>query len=497
MYHVAVHALAERVLAVIRQQDLLRAGDRIGVAVSGGADSVALLRLLLDLRSELGIVLSVVHFNHKLRGSESDEDRVFVADLACSHDLAFYESSGDVAAFAARARLSTEAAARELRYEFFRQLVGATGDAVIDKVATAHTLDDQAETVLIRLVRGTGLRGLGGIHPRVEVEDTSGDVCGEIVRPLLGVRRPELEIYLHSLGQAWREDSTNLEAKHTRNRVRQLLLPLVEREFNPAVRARLSEFSEIARGEEDYWDNELAGWMGTVVQWVEPHGAKKSSLVQIGAEKASGDEEELHLNALVDRRWFHSEAVAVQRRVLKAIGEIAGVPLDFKHVEEMRRFAEEGGKYLELPLGWRFEKQEESLALMIPNPSDEARDYEYVLPVPGEVRVPEVGSKFVAERADQLQRDNSDQLLDASLFAEKLVVRNWRPGDRFWPAHTKSPKKVKELLQDRNVVGSAKKLWPVVASGDDIVWVRGFPVPAALRAKDGAAAVVIREERGE
>src|SRR4030095_3597627 len=127
MYHGAVHSFPERVLASIRQHELLRAGDRVGVAVSGGADSVALLRVLLDLRSKLGIVVAVVHFNHKLRGSESDEDRVFVADLACRHDLSFYESSGDVSAFAAQSRISIETAARELRYEFFRQLAGAVG----------------------------------------------------------------------------------------------------------------------------------------------------------------------------------------------------------------------------------------------------------------------------------------------------------------------------------------------------------------------------------
>ena len=486
-----MHSLPERVLGSIRQQHLLSAGDRVGVAVSAGADSVALLRLLLELRSELGIVLSVVHFNHQLRGSESDADRVFVADLATHHDLTFYESSGDVAAFAAQKRISTETAARELRYEFFRQLVGASGESVVSKVATAHTLDDQAETVLMRLIRGTGLRGLGGIHPRVEVEDASSEVCGEIVRPLLAVRRAELESYLHSHNQTWREDSTNLETKHTRNRVRKLLLPVIAKEFNPAVPERLSEFSEIARGEEDYWDNEIAGWMGTVVQWVEPDWAKKSSLVQIG-EKASDEGEELQLNAIVDRRWFHSESIAVQRRVLKAIGEIVGIPLDFKHVEEMRRFAEEGGKALELPLGWRFEKQDDNLGFVMPDPNDEPRNYEYVLSVPGEVRVPEAGCVFVARAASREELD-SDQVLDASLLAKRLVVRNWRPGDRFWPMHTKSPKKVKELLQDRNVTGVVKKQWPVIVSDDDIVWVRGFAVPEAFCAK-GSAAVIIRED---
>ena len=447
---------------------------------------------MMELRSELGIVLSVVHFNHQLRGSESDHDRAFVADLATHHDLSFYESSGDVAAFAAHERISTETAARELRYEFFRQLVGSSGDAVIDKVATAHTLDDQAETVLMRLMRGTGLRGLGGIYPRVEVEDVGGEVCGEIVRPLLGISRAELESYLQTLGQGWREDSTNLENKHTRNRIRRLLLPLVIKEFNPGVRERLSEFSEIARGEEEYWENEVAGWMGTVVQWVEPDSAKKSALVQVGEKGSIEDGEQLQLNAIIDRRWFHAEPVAVQRRVLKAIGEIAGIPLDFKHVEEMRRFTEADSKYLELPLGWRFEKQGESLAFVMPDGGSQPRDYEYKLPFPGEVHVPETGSTFVA-RAARAEDQRSNECLDASLLKEPLVVRNWRAGERFWPAHTKAPKKIKELLQDRNIGGIEKKLWPVVCSGNAIVWMRSFAVPAAFAAKDGAPAVTIRE----
>src|SRR4029079_2835290 len=141
----------------------------------------------------------------------------FVADLATHHDLTFYESSGDVAAFAAQKRISTETAARELRYEFFRQLVGASGESLVSKVATAHTLDDQAETVLMRLIRGTGLRGLGGIQPRIEV--------GEVIRPLLWTRRKDLLCYLQSAGQSWREDSTNEQSQFTRNRVRQLLVP--------------------------------------------------------------------------------------------------------------------------------------------------------------------------------------------------------------------------------------------------------------------------------
>src|SRR5579872_5927488 len=232
LYHGFVHPLAQRVLSDIQQQELLHAGDRVGVAVSGGIDSVALLRVLLELRGELGIVLSVVHFNHKLRGAESDADEAFVAALARANDLEFYVDGDDVVQFAADEHVSLETAARELRYGFFRSLLehpseiprlakelrrgapNGSSSAGLSEIVTGHTLDDQAETVLMRVIRGAGLRGLGGIHPRLLVEDEDGDICGEIVRPLLALRRRELEQYLKDIGQTWREDSTNARPLH-------------------------------------------------------------------------------------------------------------------------------------------------------------------------------------------------------------------------------------------------------------------------------------------
>ena len=148
----------------------------------------------------------------------------------------------------------------------------------LDKIVTGHTLDDQAETVLMRLIRGAGLRGLGGIHPRIAVEDDEGGTGGEIVRPLLAFRRRELEAYLNDIGQSWREDATNSDEKFTRNRVRKLVLPLLEKEFNPSVAENLAELAEIARGEEDYWENEVSGWMGTGVHWSKPEWARRKSL---------------------------------------------------------------------------------------------------------------------------------------------------------------------------------------------------------------------------
>ena len=412
--------------------ELLNAGERVGVAVSGGVDSVALLRLLLELRGELGIVLSVVHFNHKLRGAESDSDQEFVAGLAREHGLEFYCEGADVARHAAEERVSIEAAARELRYGLFHRLLGANGpqglkpdenDAsfrgpegpLFHKIVTGHTLDDQAETVLLRVIRGAGLRGLAGIHPTLVVEDEDGELCGEIVRPLLTIRRRDLEGYLRELGQSWRDDATNLSTKFTRNRVRHLLLPLLEKEFNPSVAETLGDVAEIARGEEDYWDNEVAGWMGTGVHWSEPAWAKKSELVQIrggggiqaGAASASdveskiGDVPWLVMNASVDRLWLRASRWRFSGRVIKAIGDEAGIPLEFKHIEEIVRFAVQeagSGGEISLPVGWKVTRDPHQIIFVTPNLSEAgpAGDYEYELPVPGEVTVCEIGSTLEA-----------------------------------------------------------------------------------------------------
>jgi tRNA(Ile)-lysidine synthase len=388
----------------------------------------------------------------------------------------------------------------------------------LDKIVTGHTLDDQAETVLMRIIRGAGLRGLGGIHPRIVVEDDDSEVSGEIVRPLLTIRRRELEQYLQHIRQPWREDSTNIDARFTRNRVRKLVVPLLEQEFNPGVAENLAELAEIARGEEDYWENEIAGWLGTTVHWSQPDWARVSqqpALVQIAplshSPKADPDLRSdlrskidnapwLVMNASVSRMWFLGEPVAVQRRLVKAIGDNARIPLEFKHVEEILRVAAEDDasvKELALPLGWKLVRESEALVFVTPDLREPAppHDYEYELPVPGQVAVYEAGSAIEARHvpADAQPGYNPDHLLDAESLPRPLKVRNWRPGDKFWPAHTKSPKKIKELLQERHVTQPERKLWPVVASGDEIVWVRGFRAPAKLRAKPGRAAILLTD----
>ena len=455
-----MQSLAQQVLGYLRQHALIKPGDRVGIAVSGGADSVALLRLLLELRDELGIIPSVVHFNHKLRGLESDADQQFVAELAVAHHLELHLTSGDVNAWAEEKHVSIETAARELRYGYFRQLLK---NSRLNRIATGHTLDDQAETVLLRIARGSGTRGLAGIYPRLSVAGSQFSVECSVVRPLLSIRHKELETYLCGLGQPWREDLSNRDLRHSRNRVRHRILPRLERDLNPSIRETLAETAEIARAEEEYWQTQIAGIL--------PSAWPESNVLQV--------------SALV------TQPLALTRRIVRAGAEKLGLRLEFPQIEQVLCLVSGQKGAIVLPNGWVVVRtgNEVSFERAASNASP---DYEYPLIVPGRTELLQAGTVLETMLLSAASGYNPDQLLDPSLSQQQLRVRNWRAGDRFWPAHTKEPKKIKELLQKRHVTGSQRKLWPVVLRGEEIVWVRGFPCPEHLCAASEQA-LLIRE----
>lgn len=441
---------------------LFKAGDRVGVAVSGGADSVALLRALIELRNELGLVLSAVHFNHKLRGSESDEDERFVAELARVNDLSLHRGEAETKTFAREKALSIEAAARDLRYSFFGKLIK---ECALDRVATAHTLDDQAETVLLRVIRGTGTSGLAGILPKLKVAN------GTIVRPLLSVRRAEILEYLQQIGQNWREDSTNSETAFTRNRVRHELLPQIVSDFNPEVVNALANLAEVARGEDEYWASATAE---AFVRCYRNNALDAAELVKL--------------------------PLALQRRVLRVAAVQKGATLDFGHTERVLRLMVSATtrqeRTVELPHGFTAVINAGGLTFMADHPQAKSCGFSYLLPLPGETAIPELRLLVRATFADggsAGDRYNDDHKLARERVRGPLVLRNWRPGDRFWPAHTRSEKKVKELLQDRRVTSREKSLWPVALLGEEIVWMKGFPVSARYAARVGEAAVVVED----
>jgi tRNA(Ile)-lysidine synthase len=294
-------------------------GDRLCVAVSGGADSVALLLALHEAnsatRDSLGVGLSAAHVHHGIRAAaESNADLAFVQDLCIQLDIPLHVHHTDVPSRAAENRETIEEAAREARYAFFRTLL-ASGHA--DTVLTAHTLDDQAETVLMKLLRGAWTEGLSAIHPIVQI-DLPNQRSGKILRPLLATRRSEIESFLHSRNQTWREDSTNTDTTYTRNRIRHELLPQL-RTFNPSIDQTLANLAELAREEESRWQAELARILPQLLLPGKPvRGGGRAVSTTSGASSIA-----------IELERLRTLDPALRRRVLRAAARQLGSRLSF------------------------------------------------------------------------------------------------------------------------------------------------------------------------
>ena len=290
----------------------IRTGDRVCCAVSGGADSVGLLRLVLA--AGLGVGVSAVHVNHGLRGAESEGDEGFVRELCAGLGVPLVVERREVAGGS-----GVEKEARELRLGVFRGLVGSGAANV---VVTAHTLDDQAETVLMKLLRGAWTEGLAGISPMVEIG------AGRLVRPLLGVRRAEVREYLGELGRGWREDRSNTDEGFTRNRLRHTVLPML-REENPGVDRTLANLAEVAREEEARWAGELGRLLPQVLLPGRP--------VRGGGRANSTGVDERAVAVELER--LRAMDGALRRRVLRAAARQVGARLGFEETERLLALA--------------------------------------------------------------------------------------------------------------------------------------------------------------
>jgi tRNA(Ile)-lysidine synthase len=428
---------------------LFHPGQRIAVAVSGGADSVALLRRLLEERPS--IVLSVAHVHHGIRGVAANEDETFVAGLAAAHDLPFHLHRTDAPAAAATLHETLEEAARNLRYAFFRQLMV---DGQVDAVATAHTLDDQAETVLHKLLRGAWTEGLSGIHPVLEAQP------GRILRPFLDNSHAAIQAWLLGLQQPWREDASNQDLAHTRNRIRLQLLPLL-RTFNPRIAEQLARLATISADEEAYWQEELGRLMPSLLLPGRPSRG--------GGRSASTHPEEETVGMELAR--LHALHPAVSRRVLRAAARGLGARLSFEQTELLLTMADlvpaEGNRArkAELPGHITVERSPREIRLTRragPETAPAAPAYEFVLP--GEIRAPEYGVYLRGEAE--------------ATASQSAVMRPWRAGDRVTLRHSRGPKKVAEVLDRLHVIGAARRNWPVVESAGEIIWMRGVEVQA-------------------
>ena len=483
---------------------MLRAGDRIGIGVSGGADSVALFCLLEKLRGQLGVSLAALHFNHRLRGAESDADEKFVASFAAKRGIEFLAGRGDVAAEARAHGWNLEDAARRMRYSFFASIART---AKLSRVAVAHTADDQAETVLARLIRGTGPAGLAAIYP----------VKGHVVRPLLEIRRAELREYLARIGQAWQEDASNLDTTRLRARLRHQVLPVIERDLQPAIVEHLARLAQMAREDEAFWVAFIAERLRTlVVREGDRLGIRCSELLApLPWAGASSDE---------------AAQVAVSKRLVRGVAEeLAGgrLQLSARHVQQVLHLAIESpsGSRTELPgilaernFDWIwFEKaapaRTRRSGKQAPAADEESHSgpkgaetkvfsYHVQLPAAGEtasVAVPEIGKCFRLKVFDWpvfTRETNSQGILDRDLLHSPLLLRNWRSGDSFRPLGRRNVHKLKQLFRAGRVGVRDRAGWPVLTSAGQLAWSRGFPVAAEFALRKGTRiGVVVSEEQ--
>ena len=318
----------------VRRHRLVQAGERVGIAVSGGPDSVALLRAFAELAPSLGVVLVVLHLNHHLRGADSDADEKFVAALAEKLSLEAVLGSANVGADGGP---SLEAAGRRARYAFF---LHAAADHRLDCVATAHNRDDQAETVLLRLLRGSATSGLSGILRSCDLSalaqsptPVGAHNAPRLIRPMLSVSRRQVERYLISLGQAFRLDPSNRDPKFLRNRVRAELLPALERDYNPQLRLALCETAEVVAAENTFLEDLVS-----------------AALASLPPSRADISE------AGIDVPFLQAQQLAMQRRILRRLCQPHGLALDFMQLENLREFAVAGcAGSLQLPRGFAAE----------------------------------------------------------------------------------------------------------------------------------------------
>jgi tRNA(Ile)-lysidine synthase len=442
----------------IARHGLLKRGDKVLVACSGGADSSALLAALIELREDYGLRIAIAHFNHRLRRSANDDER-FVIRMAQKLGLPVYVRRESIRAFAAKHGLNIEEAGRERRYKFLRETAGRVG---AERIATAHTLTDQAETVLMRIIRGSGPTGLGGIAPCID------DL---IIRPLIEVERREVEAYLRARKIAFREDETNRDLRFQRNRVRRRLIPYLEKNFEPKMVHHLGRLAEISREEEQVWEQYCLAEAERAV-------FRKKGRILLNALRLSA------LPPALGRRLV--------RAFLRAIrGDLRR--FSFRHVEAVRCLAER--KEATLPGKLVLRREKDLISVKEKTEPGLCYDYEWdgrkTLAIP-EIRLSFAG-KLIKKGKTRLPSydDNRRAMLDVAKVRFPLLVRSRREGDRYRPLGSPGRKKLKEIMRAKGIPVGERDRRPVFLSRGNIVWVLGLPVAEDFKISPATKAIVV------
>lgn len=448
------------ILPTIEKFSMFAPGDKVVVAVSGGVDSAVLLHQLNALKEGLEITLIVAHLEHGIRGGESKEDQEYVRNLAHSLGLGFMTSSVDVPKVARETGCGIEEAARIERYKYMRQTMTDCGAG---KIATGHNADDRAETVLINIMRGAGLDGLSSI----------GAVYGEVVRPLIETARSEIEEYatLNNIGYV--EDSTNRDTDYTRNRVRHVLLPEIERDYNPKVKKALGRLADLAQGAGEV----TANCVDTAMRACRLCGRLDAGL----------------LRGLP--RYLLYEVV--RREIGRAMGTFCD--LEYSQVGRIVEALDECGDFkITLPSGEYYAVCTDGLFYVSTRDVDvQAAYFDYPLEVPGDTIISEAGARLVARLTREIEmplKARKDQaFIDAGKLCGILRARSIHSGDRVRPFGMQGTKKLQDVFVDAKISREDRAKAVVVCDEEKIVWVAGAVASEDVRVDDGTNEIIILE----
>lgn len=436
--------LTRKVKQTVGRFEMLKPGDRVVVAVSGGPDSVCLLSILQALAKDLDLALHIAHLDHMFRGKESADEALFVADLAKKSELPSTIEKIDVPAFCRERGLSSQEGARRVRYGFLQRVAEKTGASCI---ATGHTADDQAETFIMRILRGAGVSGLSAIPP----------ARGNIIRPLIDVTRDEVIKYLKGTGLAFVTDPSNARPMYTRNRIRLDVLPVLKR-FNPRIVETLSSEAALLRDEDEAVEACLAALSFGVLS------QEEDGVVLKGEE-------------------FNALPQAFKRRLLRKVVDLAGAEspgLSSVQIDEALAFmaAARTGRTMRLPYRLTVEREYEKLIVSL---QAEAIEFSRILALPGVTAFPEIGREVetMISEASAAERSDKNYLWQAEFDYDKihppLTLRTRLRGDRFCPAGMEGrSKKIQDYFVDEKVPRRKRNTVPLLVSGDNVLWVVGF-----------------------
>jgi tRNA(Ile)-lysidine synthase len=453
-------SLPRRVQTYILDRDLIRPGESLVVGVSGGPDSMCLLHIMAGLRKALEVRLHVAHLNHLLRGAESDSDAEYVSAASRRMGLPATIDKRDARAYQREHGLSLEEAAREVRYSFFSEVARAEK---AETVAVGHTADDQVETILMHLVRGTGLAGLRGMQP-LGTWSSPDEGTVRIVRPLLEVRRQETEAYCAAHRLSPREDSSNLRPEQLRNRIRSELIPLL-RSYNPNVDEAVLRAARAAEDDLALIDEEASRLWGSAA-----------------SENPDG--------VALDRAEFARLRPALKRHLVRAaIGHLLGDLRDVEstHIESLLdAMAKPAGKSLSLPRGLAFRGgYGEGLVTATGDASSPLPeiDGERRLNIPGCTELPgwQVDSTVLDHQPTENVRAELTALLDLDVTGTELTVRPRKRGDRFQPLGMEDTKKLQDFMVDAKIPRHWRDSVPLVCSPQHILWVVGWRIDHRAR----------------